>query len=244
MTSATTTPHVLLLPGAWMGSWIWAPTAERLRDRGVDAAAITLVGLEPGTSPDRVARVRLGDHVAQVLDHLSRRGDRPTVLVAHSYSGMVAAQVADRLGDQVVRSLHFDSFLPVDGRSLIDDWGSDDVARGRERADIVGANYQWAPPPSAALEKERGLSATHRALLSDRFTAHPGRTVLDSASMGQPFTSQRAVFVASTEASVPTALRSEHARRCWSVEILRSGHWPMLERPDDVAMLIAAPLVG
>ncbi|MCC2594280.1 alpha/beta hydrolase [Tessaracoccus sp. OS52] len=230
-------PYVLLIPGAWMASWIWEPTAESLRRRGIDAEAITLAGLEPGTPEERVGQVRLEDHVIQVLDHLARRGSRRVVLVGHSYSGMVVGQVADRLG-QSVASVHFASFLPRDGRSLLDDWGPDDAARAQERAEIVAAAHLWAPPPRAALDLEKGLSPDDRGLLAARFTPHPGRTVLDPAKMRKPVTSQEATFVATSEADVPAILHSAAADD-WDIQILDGGHWAMLEQPEAVAALVA-----
>ncbi|MGQ7788596.1 hypothetical protein [Nesterenkonia sp. K-15-9-6] len=59
-----TTPaaKAILVPGAWMGRWIWQQSAERLRNRGIDAEAITLKGLASGQSDADIAEVRLDDH--------------------------------------------------------------------------------------------------------------------------------------------------------------------------------------
>lgn len=32
----------ILVPGAWMGGWIWEPTVQILRQHGIDAETITL----------------------------------------------------------------------------------------------------------------------------------------------------------------------------------------------------------
>lgn len=230
-------PRVLLLPGAWMGSWIWNPIAHRLRSRGVDATAMTLAGLEADATAERIADIHLADHVDQVTE-LASSEDRPVVLIAHSYSGMVAAQVADRLGDRVATSVHFDSFLPTDGHSLIDLWGPDETARAQESEDIIDAHYQWAPPPRAALESETGLAPGDRQYLTDRFTPHPGHTVLDPASLRRPVETQHATFVAASASNIPDRLRSDREAR-WRIHLLSSGHWPMLERPEEVTTLIA-----
>ncbi|MBD8042700.1 alpha/beta hydrolase [Arthrobacter sp. Sa2BUA2] len=231
--SYSTGPRVLLLPGAWMGSWIWEPIAETLRSRGLGAQAVTLAGLEPDAAAGQRAAVRLADHVDQV-SILAAHGS-PVVLVAHSYSGMVAAQVADRLGDQVRSTIHFQSFLPVDGLSLIDLWGPDGGARAQERADIIADGCLWAAPPAAALDAEPGLSADDRSCLAGRFTPHPGRTVLDQASLEQPVDSQHGVFVTRSRAQLPAALVGAAD---WRIEILPGGHWPMLEHPGEVTELI------
>ena len=60
--------HVILVPGAWMGGWIWEPTVQWLRARDIDAEMMTLRGLELGRSGADIARVSLEDHVQQLVD--------------------------------------------------------------------------------------------------------------------------------------------------------------------------------
>ena len=128
-THNNTAPRILLIPGAWMGEWIWEPTVDQLRSQGLEAATLTLDGLEPGAVAHHVSSVRLEKHVTQVANVILEWPDRSVVLVSHSYSGIVVGHVADRLPDRVISSIHFDSFLPVNGRSLIDARGSDPAER-------------------------------------------------------------------------------------------------------------------
>lgn len=104
---------VLLVPGAWMGGWIWEDTVERLRKIGRDAHTLTLPGCGPDIDPDDAAQVTLADHVAAVVDRVEAIGSDRLVLVGHSYSGVVVGQASDRLGPKVVRSIHVGSFLRV-----------------------------------------------------------------------------------------------------------------------------------
>lgn len=99
----------ILVPGAWMGGWIWEPTVQILRQHGIDAETITLENGDVG----------LGDHVRHLID----RVDGKAIFISHSYSGMVTASAADRLGEQVRGLIHVGSFLPVNGHSLLDAWG-------------------------------------------------------------------------------------------------------------------------
>jgi pimeloyl-ACP methyl ester carboxylesterase len=239
-------PTTILVPGAWMGAWIWEPTAQRLRDRGLAAEAITLHGLEPGRAETDIAAVRLADHVQQVVD-LIATADRPVVLVSHSYSGMVAASVADRLPDRVAGLVHVGSFLPTSGRSLIDDWGETDAERAQERADIDAASGLWQAPTREILEFESDLSPDNRDFLAAHFTPHPGPTVLDPAQMSAPTAQQPATYVALTpdggfeEAwnDAPAAARNAPT---WRRAHLVSGHWPMLSVPAATTDLLEAEI--
>ena len=75
-----TAPRILLIPGAWMGEWIWEPTVDQLRAQGLEAASLTLGGLEPGAVAHHVSSVRLERHVTQVADVILEWPDRPVVL--------------------------------------------------------------------------------------------------------------------------------------------------------------------
>ncbi len=66
---------VVLVHGAWHGSWCWAPVLAGLDERGVTATAVDLPG------PDLHADA---DHVRAALDDTG-----PAVLVGHSYGGAV-----------------------------------------------------------------------------------------------------------------------------------------------------------
>lgn len=238
-------PLVVLVPGAWMGGWIWDGTVRALRERGHDAHTLTLAGLSAEASPTEAARPRLADHVDQVLAAVD--GAAECVLVAHSYSGTVVGQAADRLGSRVRRSIHLGSFLPEDGRALIDLWGPSEAARAEEVAAIERRGGLWTPPTPEELEGERDLSQGQRRYLLDRFRPHPGRTVLDPARMGAPVTDRPMTYVslapsgADPWAAAPPAVRSLPATGRRS---LASGHWPMLSRPEALVALLDEEING
>lgn len=229
-------PTVILVPGAWSAASVWEPTATELRRRGLRAEAVTLRGLEPGQPRSAIAAVRLDDHVDQVAALVTSRPE-PVVLVGHSYSSMVTAQVADRERSQVVGLIHFGGFLPTDGQSLLDGWGDSPSAREQERQDIVDAGYLWLPPGLPALAHEWDLTDEDRSSLAESFTPHPGRTVTDPARLSVGTAKQPTTFVTLSAEDISHEAAPEMPSG-WRVEHLVSGHWPMLSRPDDVVELI------
>lgn len=236
---------VVLVPGAWMASWVGEPTANRLRDRGIDAEAITLKGLEPSVPAPSIAEVRLDDHVQQLVEHVSHDSSRPVVLVSHSYSGLVAASAADRRGDRVIGLIHVGAFVARDGRSLLDDWGDSDVERAQERAHIEAAGNLWHAPTRQMLDFETDLSPGDRDFLASRFTAHPGRTVLDPADLSVPAHEQPSTYVALTmsggfDEAWNDAPAVPKAATGWRRKHLVSGHWPMVSALDATVDLLAA----
>lgn len=244
---STATPMTVLVPGAWMGVWIWEPCATALRARGIDVESITLHGLAAGEPRERIAAVRLDDHVRQLVAHVKEAGSRPVILVSHSYSGMVTASAADRLGDRVVGLIHVGAFLPRDGRSLLDDWGDSDDDRAQERADIETSGMLWQAPTRQMLDHEADLTPGDRDALAARLTPHPGRTILDPAQLSTPVERQPSTYVALTptggfDEAWQDAPAVARAARGWRRAHLVSGHWPMVSALDATVDLLAAEI--
>ncbi|MBR7744000.1 alpha/beta hydrolase [Phycicoccus sp. BSK3Z-2] len=231
MTPTDHRPVVVLVPGAWMGAWIWEDTVERLHADGHAAETLTLRGLGRSDDDDTRASTTLEDHVLDVVAVVERLRPASVVLVGHSYSGAVVGQVADRMPDAVAHTVHVGSFLPRAGRSLLDDWGDDEEARGQEKRQVRDDGDLWAAPPAEALEMETDLDPSQRQWLLDGFVPHPGRTVLDPAVMVRPVTSRPATFVADAADDLPPELAAGPPEG-WTLEVVGGGHWPMLTRPE------------
>ena len=174
--TSTTTRTFVLIPGAWMGGWVWDDLAAQLRERGHTVYAPTLVGLDEGAR--ETGDVRLTTHVEQVVALLNEEDVSDAILVGHSYSGLVAGEVADRRLERVSHTVFVQAFLPRDGRSLIDDWSNDPAARAQEIASIAAHGGTWEAP-IAGLAAEADLSPAQRKWLAARFVDHPGRTITD-----------------------------------------------------------------
>ncbi|WP_313023990.1 alpha/beta hydrolase [Mobilicoccus sp.] len=240
----TATVKTILVPGAWMGAWIWEPTAKNLTKLDIDAEAVTLRGLEPAQSDSTVSAVRLADHVRQLVEHVSSLAPRPVVLVSHSYSTLPTALAADRLGGQVRGLIHIGGFPPIDGRSLLDDWGDSSEDRAQERADVTAAGNLWLPPERQMLDFESDLTPADRDFLAERFTPHPGRTITDPVRLASPVGEQPSTYVALSlhggeEEAWEQAPQVAKDASNWRRKHLKSGHWPMTSAPEATTDLIA-----
>src|SRR4029079_13529724 len=110
--------RVVFVHGACVkdGAWWWRPTGELLAERGVasEAPALPSCG-ETSQAPD-ASGPGLADDVAAVRRVLTA-SDEPTVVVAHSYGGIVTAEAAAGV-DGVRHVLLVSSYLPEVGQSL------------------------------------------------------------------------------------------------------------------------------
>ena len=112
-TTTTTTTTFVLVPGYWLGGWAWDAVAERLREDGFVADAVTLPGLDPSTDGDPGA-VTLDDHVASVVAAV-HRADGRVVLVGHSGAGAVISGAADHANEVIDGLVFVDSGPVADG---------------------------------------------------------------------------------------------------------------------------------
>ena len=209
----------VLVPGAWLGAWVWQATAAELQVRGHHAVPLTLTG------------ATLEDHVAQVL---ARVAEHPgCVLVGHSYAGVVVGQVADRAETLVQHTVYVDANLPHDGEALTTPWSQ----RGREfiEAEIAENGGFW-PAPEAGDFAEHDLDADRIAWLLPQLTPHPGQTIFDPVSLSRP---AHGTYVASLR---PTGVSAEvqdlRLRPGWRVLTLDTGHYPMISAPSALAELL------
>jgi len=112
--------RVVFVHGACVrdGEWWWHRTAALLAERGVASTAPALpscgeTGLVPG--PDGPG---LPEDVAAVRAVLTASAE-PTVVVAHSYGGIVTAEAAAGV-PSVAHLLLVSSYLPEVGQGLVD----------------------------------------------------------------------------------------------------------------------------
>ncbi|WP_405015010.1 alpha/beta hydrolase [Kitasatospora sp. NBC_01539] len=227
--------RVVFVHGACVedGSWWWHRTAELLTERGVASAAPALPSCGETGEPTGAHGPGLAEDVAAVRGVLTA-SDEPTVVVAHSYGGIVTAEAA--AGVEAVRHLLLvSSYLPVIGESL-SSFG------GREPAPFLdvdpgGGTFTVRPDALAGtFLQDCGPEIQRQAM--DR-TARQSLAVL-----GQPVRAAAWQHVATTylvcaqDRGTPAELQREFARRADGVVELDAGHHPFLSRPADVRDLV------
>ena len=107
----TPKPTVVLVHGAWHGSWCWQRVTPLLERQGVTVRTVDLpsVGAKPGAGTDLSADAAAVDAVIEGLAG-------PVVLCGHSYGGMVISRVESK---SVSRLVYLCAFMPLEGQSLV-----------------------------------------------------------------------------------------------------------------------------
>jgi pimeloyl-ACP methyl ester carboxylesterase len=224
----------VLIPGAWMGEWVWEPVTDRLRAFGHRVHPVTLSGLDNENAD--VSAIGLETHVGDVMSVLEEKDLRNVIVVGHSYSGVVTGQVADRAPDRVSHTVFVEAFLPHDRKSMLHAFP--EPQREDELRQIAENDGRWPAPDLESVADGHGLSVEQARWLTERLVDHPGRTVSELAVLNRPLAEQRATYVACSfgDSNDVASMRGEPN---WSFRALRTGHWPMVSAPAALTKLLA-----
>lgn len=227
--------RVVFVHGACVkdGSWWWHRTAELLAEKDVASATPTLPSCgESGKAPDAQGP-GLAEDVAAVREVLTA-SDEPTVVVAHSYGGIVTAEAA--AGVDAVRHLLFvSSYLPEVGQSLSSFGGEE-------------------PAPFLEIDPEGGTFTVRQDALVETFlqdcdpevqqqasdkTARQSLAILEQPVRAAAWQQLASTYLVCTEdRGTPVDAQREFAGRADGVVELDAGHHPFLSQPAAVRDLV------
>ena len=227
--------RVVFVHGACVkdGSWWWHRTAELLAARGVASEAPVLPSCGETREPAGTGGPGLAEDVAAVRKVLTA-SDEPTVLVAHSYGGIVAAEAAAGIGT-VHHLLLVSSYLPEVGQSLSSFGGEE-------------------PAPFLAIDPEAGTFTVRPEALAETFlqdcdpeiqrealnkTARQSLHVLEQPVHSAAWQHTASTYLVCVEdRGTPADRQREFARRAGGVVELDAGHHPFLSQPAAVRDLV------
>ena len=227
--------RVVFVHGACVkdGSWWWHRTAELLAERDVASEAPALPSCGETGEPTDAQGPGLVEDVAAVRELLTA-GDEPTVIVAHSYGGIVTAEAAAGV-DAVRHLLLVSSYLPEVGQSLSSFGGEE-------------------PAPFLDIDPEGGTFTVRPDALAETFlqdcdpdiqrqatdkTARQSLAVLEQPVQAAAWQHLASTYlVCAGDRGTPADLQREFAGRAGSVVELDAGHHPFLSQPAAVRDLV------
>lgn len=221
---------LLLVHGAWHGPWCWQPVQDALARRGRKSATVALpsVGREPG---------RLGGLLEdiQALQDAAAALAGPTVIVGHSYGGIVVGGAV--LPSQVRRLAFLGAFMPDAGRSLV----------------------SYLPPgplPAFVQPRDDGCSEVNLEVADAAFYADCDPATRAQAKAQLALHSTAAIVTPAPRASwrecpstyivltqdqiIPVAAQRQMASQASESVDFDSSHSPMLSKPAELAEVLAA----
>jgi pimeloyl-ACP methyl ester carboxylesterase len=219
----------VLIHGAWHGSWCWTRVRRLLAAGAHRVFTPTLTGV--GERSHLLSRdVGLDTHVADIANLMIWEELRVVVLVGHSYGGVVARHVADRMPDRISSLVYLDAFVPDNGKALFDylpDSGNSD----RELAETHGDGWKVPPRPASFF----AVNAADAAWVDRQCTMHPLSTFEAPAQISGACDGIATIgYIVARGFESPFGQFYDKAaeRRWWQAE-LACGHDVMLDMPNE-----------
>jgi pimeloyl-ACP methyl ester carboxylesterase len=215
------------------GSWWWHRTADLLAERDVASEAPGLPSCGETGEPTDAQGPGLAEDVATVRKSLTV-GDEPTVVVAHSYGGIVTAEAAAGV-DAVRHLLLVSSYLPEVGQSL-SSFGGEEPAPFLD-IDPEGGTFTVRPDTLAGTFLQ-DCDAEIQRQATDK-TARQSLAVVEQPVQAAAWKHLASTYlVCAEDRGTPVDLQREFAGRAGSVVELDAGHHPFLSQPGAVRDIV------
>ncbi|TQS42471.1 alpha/beta fold hydrolase [Cryptosporangium phraense] len=215
--------NFVLIPGMCHGGWCFEELTRELRAEGHTVHPLTLTGVSE-RSHLLPGAVNLDTHVQDVTSLLDVEDIHDSVLVGHSYGGMVITGVADRAPGRVASLVYLDAMVPGPGDSC---WSLVTDQERRWYADVVETGYAVRPLP----------------FFDPRATAHPLASLMQPLRLTSDLGHIRRrtyVYATGWDGASPFTPVYERLRDdpAWITHALAGGHNLMRDAPQDLVKIL------
>lgn len=220
----------VLVPGAWLGGWVWKKIIPTLEEKGHKVYPVTLTGMGERVhlaSKDTGIETAIQD----VLNVIKYNDLDDFVLVGHSFAGKVVAAVADRVPEKVKLVLYLDALRP-------------------EKVRTPQANFdltkEFGPLPQGSygvpLREEiienigKDVKGADREWMLSKATPWPLKLAADPITLSAKFDSLKSAYIFCTLSGDPVdeIVAGKWGKLDGPYKLIESGHWPMITKPDEL----------
>jgi pimeloyl-ACP methyl ester carboxylesterase len=223
--------------GAWSGGWAWKKIRPLLRAAGHEIFTPSYTGLGERShlaSPD----ITLETHIQDVANVLFYEDLTDVILIGHSYGGMVATGVADRVSERIRKVIYLDAFVPRDGQALRNLVAGSRVSQvAAETADNWLVEPSIPPPDTSPEDLE---------WVTPRRVPHPRKTFEEPVSLSGAIDRLPRAYVYCLKAQPSDNFRrfAERAQSepGWQYEEIDASHNPHITAPHallDILLRLA-----
>lgn len=223
--------QIVLVPGAWLGGWVWKKIVPTLEKGGNDVYQVTLTGM--GERVHLASKdIGIETAVQDVVNVIKFNDLHDIVLVGHSFAGKVAAAVADRLPDKIRVLLYLDALRPEKVRS---------PQGGFDPTSEFGPLPQGSitvPFTEKILETiGKDVTGNDRNWMLSKATPWPLKYASDPITLSENFDKVRSAYIFCTQSGDPIdeIIDGKWGKLYGRYDIIESGHFPMVTKPQELA---------
>lgn len=236
MTTDTSKPTILLIPGHWLGAWAWDEVLEHLTSLGHQAIALTLPGLDRA-DPDRLTRTL--DEQVGAIEQAATRSSGPVIIAAHSGANAPVSLVLDRNPELVSRVIWVDSGPATSGIAFAPDFPEDMEALPLPPFEVLAeqASLEGLSPGALERFRERAVSEPGTILRQAVQLTNDARFDVPTTFVCCSIPSSQVIEL--VQAGHPMFAEVANLKNVDYVD-LPTGHWPMWSQPSDLTHILAS----
>jgi pimeloyl-ACP methyl ester carboxylesterase len=212
-------PELLLVHGAWHGSWCWQAVEPLLTADGWNVSTVDLP-----SAADNGGLAGMYDDAEVIRERLAA-ADGTVAVVAHSYGGVPTSQVAAEAGN-VSQLVYLAAHMLEVGESV-----ASSVTRGLPTEGVL-------PPPPAREALFADLSDEEAAWAEAQLVPQSIRAFTEPLTTAAWKTIPSAFVRCEKDQVFPPVLDERAHERAGAVYRLPSSHSPFLSMPKELAALI------
>ena len=223
--------NYVLIPGAWLGGWVWNKVDRILVESGHNTFPITLTGMG-----DRVhlASPNIGMKTAiEDVTNVIRFNDLENiVLVGHSFAGKVAAAVADKIPEKIRLVVYLDSFRPDDTR---EPQGSFNLMQEFGQLDEGSFTLPFSETILENIGKD--VKGKNKKWMLDKCTPWPVKLATDPITLTRSPRLINTAYIFCTMSGDPVdeIIQGKWGELVGPYRKMETGHYPMVTKPDELA---------
>lgn len=227
----------LLLHGAFHGGWCWEKVASNLRRNGSDVYTPTFTGAGE-RSHLLSSDVTLETWVEDIANVIEYEQLEDVILVAHSFGGITAMSIADRMPEKLRHLVFLDAVLVNPGHSAFDE--RPEAARDKARKAAAENGGLAVPPPPLSI-----FGVSDEAIIAEvapKLTAHPIAAHEEKVTLQNPLLNGvRATYISCTEPLYEPLNPSRDIAQASGAKMLglETGHEAMFTAPDELSLLLS-----
>ena len=232
--TASSSKTFLVCHGAWSAGWAWKKMHPLMQAAGHRLITPSYTGLGERAHLANQS-LDLEAHIHDVLSVISYEDLRDIVLVGHSYGGMLATGVADRMRERIAQLIYIDAFVPRDGQSLFDlnEPGIESMRKAARDGDGWRIPPMQTPPDTSAADVE-WLSSRRVAMpikcFEQKLTLQHGETTLPRS-----YIYATRITPADTFGQFSRRARNEAGWRAFDID---ASHSPNVTAPEALMALL------
>jgi pimeloyl-ACP methyl ester carboxylesterase len=227
---STTITTFVLVPGAWLGGWVWKKVAPILEEKSHKVYPVTLTGM--GERVHLASKdVGIETAIQDVLNIIKYNDLDDFVLVGHSFAGKVVAAVADRIPNSIKMLLYLDAFRPE--KNVRTPQGSFNPT------EFGGLKPgKWTIPLTEGILDNIGkdVKGKDREWLLSKATSWLTKYATEPVTLSENFDSIKNGYIFCTGSGDPV---DEIIAGKWGAldgpyKVIESGHYPMITKPNEL----------